>query len=475
MKKLIILGAGESGVGTAILAQKKGYDVFVSDLLEIKDEYRKTLIDKGIKFEEKTHEKALNTITNYELRITGEDASNSQLEVVKSPGIPDKAPIIKHLKEKKIPIISEIEFASRYTNAKKICITGSNGKTTTTMLTYFILKNAGLNVGLAGNVGKSFARQVAENDFDYYVLELSSFQLDGMYDFRADVSVILNITPDHLDRYDYQFQNYIDAKFRILQNQTAEDAFIFWNDDDVLKKEIEKRDIKAQLFPFAECRSKARLAATGDAVETQAFTENENLIINSKNPQNTMVMELEKILLRGTHNLYNSMAAGLAAQLANISKENIRRSLENFTGVEHRMEYVASVRGVRYINDSKATNVNSAWYALKSMQTPVVLILGGTDKGNDYTEIESLTYEKARSLIFLGVDNEKLKNFFSAKERKRKIPFVEVKSMQDAVAAAYDVAKHGDTVLLSPCCASFDLFQNYEDRGRQFKENVRKL
>jgi UDP-N-acetylmuramoylalanine--D-glutamate ligase len=470
MKKLIILGAGESGVGTAILAQKKGYDVFVSDFGQIKDEYRKTLQDKRIDFEEKSHEKVLALISLAETSLlAGHQNLNKEglrgFEVVKSPGIPDNSLIIKTLKGKNIPIISEIEFASRYTNAKKICITGSNGKTTTTMLTYFILKNAGLNVGLAGNVGKSFARQVAENNFDYYVLELSSFQLDGMYDFRADVSVILNITPDHLDRYDYKFQNYIDAKFRILQNQTAEDAFVFWNDDDVLKAEIEKRNIKAQLFPFA-LKKKPDL---------QAFTENKNLIVKSSKNENTMVMELESLSLKGTHNLYNSMAAGLAAQLANISKEHIRRSLENFTGVEHRMEYVASVRGVRYINDSKATNVNSTWYALQSMQTPVVLILGGTDKGNNYAEIESLVYEKARSLIFLGADNEKLKNFFSAKERSRKISFVEVKSMRDAVTAAYDVAKHGDTVLLSPCCASFDLFQNYEDRGRQFKENVLKL
>lgn len=376
----------------------------------------------------------------------------------------EKAPIIKALRAQGTPIVSEIEFASRYTNAKKICITGSNGKTTTTMLTYFILKNEGLNVGLAGNVGKSFAWQVAECDFDYYVIELSSFQLDGMYDFKANVSVILNITPDHLDRYDYKFQNYINSKFRILQNQTPEDAFIFWNDDPVLKAEIEKRNIKAQLLPFA----------LGKTERTKAYVEEQNLTIESTEAthNNDMVMALEELSLRGTHNVYNSMAAGLAAQLVHIRKETIRKSLAEFQGVEHRLEYVATVRGVRYINDSKATNVNSCWYALESIKTPIVLILGGTDKGNDYSEIEMLVREKVHTLIFMGLDNKKLREFWAD---HCTCPMYEVTSIEDCVAKAYEVAKMGDTVLLSPCCASFDLFKNYEDRGDKFKACVRNL
>jgi len=461
-KQLIILGAGESGVGTAILAKKKGYSVFVSDFGEIKPEYRKTLTDNEIDFEEKTHEAVINLLSFKNLTSLTDSLTT---EVVKSPGIPDNVLIIKMLKEKNIPIISEIEFAGRYTNAKKICITGSNGKTTTTMLTYHILKNAGLNVGLAGNVGKSFALQVAEENYDYYVLELSSFQLDGMYDFKADIAIILNITPDHLDRYDYNFQNYVNSKFRILQNQTENDYFIFLGDDKVILNEIEKREIKAQMLPFG-LKNK----------DIFAFIENEHLIFKqinkSTNQQinNTfMTTELEKIALKGVHNFYNSMAAGLAAQVVNIQNETIRKSLEDFVGVEHRMEYVASVRGVRYINDSKATNVNSTWYALQSMQTPVVLILGGEDKGNDYSGIADLVRKKVRKLIFLGKDNEQLKIAFANEK------FVEAKSMSEAVSLAYDIAKHGDTVLLSPTCASFDLFKDYEDRGKQFKENVLKL
>lgn len=447
MKRLVILGGGESGVGTAILAQKQGFDVFLSDLSALKPVYKEELEHRGIAHEEKQHTEAL---------ILNAD------EVVKSPGIPDKAPMVQALRAKNIPVISEIEFASRYTKAKKICITGSNGKTTTTMLTYFILKNEGLNVGLAGNVGKSFARQVAECQYDYYVLELSSFQLDGMYDFKADVSVILNITPDHLDRYDYKFQNYIDSKFRILQNQTPEDAFIFWNDDPVLKEELEKRDIKARLLPFALTKTD----------KTEAFIEHEDLTINSQNKDNNMIMPVEELALQGTHNVYNSMAAGLAAQLVHIRKETIRKSLADFQGVEHRLEYVASVRGVRYINDSKATNVNSCWYALQSMKTPTVLILGGTDKGNDYSEIESLVRQKVHTLIFMGVDNSKLREYW---KDHCTCSMYEVSSMEDCVAKAYEVARPGDTVLLSPCCASFDLFKNYEDRGEQFKTHVRNL
>ena len=447
MKRLVILGGGESGVGTAILAAKQGYEVFLSDKGALKPEYKAELEKRGFAYEENGHTEAL---------ILNAD------EVVKSPGIPEKAPNVKQLRAQGTPIISEIEFASRYTHAKKICITGSNGKTTTTMLTYFILKNEGLNVGLAGNVGKSFAWQVAECDFDYYVLELSSFQLDGMYDFKADVSVILNITPDHLDRYDYKFQNSIDSKFRILQNQTPEDAFIFWNDDPVLKAEIEKRNIKAQLLPFALEKSET----------TKAFVVEQDLTITAPLPENDMTMPIEELALRGTHNVYNSMAAGLAAQIVNIRKETIRKSLAEFQGVEHRLEYVASVRGVRYINDSKATNVNSCWYALQSMKTPVVLILGGTDKGNDYSEIEMLVREKVHTLIFMGVDNKKLFDFW---RDHCTCPMYEVKSVEECVQKAYEVAHEGDTVLLSPCCASFDLFKNYEDRGEKFKAAVRRL
>lgn len=449
MSRLVVLGAGESGVGTAILALKEGYEVFVSDKGTIKPKYRDEMTRRNIPFEEEQHTESL---------ILNAD------EVVKSPGIPETAPLVQKLRAQGTPIISEIEFASRYTNAKKICITGSNGKTTTTMLTYFILKKEGLNVGLAGNVGKSFAWQVAECNFDYYVLELSSFQLDGMYDFRADVSVILNITPDHLDRYDYKFQNYIDSKFRILQNQTPEDAFIFWNDDPVLRAEIEKRDIKAQLLPFAIEKKEGERAYVVDKdlrIERQGEPSAE-----------TFEMPVEELSLQGTHNMYNSMAAGLAARVVEVKKETIRRALSEFEGVEHRLEYVATVRDVRYINDSKATNVNSCWYALQSMKTPTVLILGGKDKGNDYTEIEPLVNEKVTKLIFLGVDNEKLRKFFS---EHSKCPMYEAKSMEECVRIAYEIAEKGETVLLSPCCASFDLFKSYEDRGRQFKDYVHKL
>ena len=445
MKRLDVLGGGESGVGTCILAKQKGYEVFLSDKGGIKPQYRDELLNRGIEFEEGQHT---------EEKILSAD------EVVKSPGIPETAPVVQALRAKGIPVISEIEFASRYTTAKKICITGSNGKTTTTMLTYFILKEAGLNVGLAGNVGKSFAWQVAENDYDYYVLELSSFQLDGMYDFKADVAVILNITPDHLDRYDYKFQNYIEAKFRILQNQTPEDAFIYWSEDPVLKAEIAKRDILATLFPFA-------LEKTGNG---KAYVEHEEMVVNVKEEMRVPVRELP---IKGTHNVYNSMAASIASQIMDIKKENIRAALLSFQGVEHRLEYVATVRGVRYINDSKATNVNSCWYALQSMTTPVVLILGGTDKGNDYREIEDLVREKVHTLIFMGVDNRKLNTFF--REHTPKCRIVDTNNLADAVQAAYETARKGDTVLLSPCCASFDLFKNYEDRGEKFKAAVKAL
>lgn len=444
MKRIVILGAGESGTGSAILAKKMGFDVFVSDFSEIKEKYKIALNDRVIPWEEKCHTESLILNAN---------------EVIKSPGISEKVPIIIALKEKGIPIISEIEFAGRYTNAKTICITGSNGKTTTTLLTYHILKSGGLNVGLAGNIGSSFALQVAEKDFDYYVLELSSFQLDDTYTFKADVAVLLNITPDHLDRYHYNMQEYVDSKFRIIQNQTENDSFIYWNDDPLIRAEIAKRDIKSRKFPFSLKKG------TG----IKAFIEDKILVIDT--PEQQFQIERDELSLMGTHNLYNSLAAAVSANIAHIKKENIRQALSNFEGVEHRLEKVVSVRGVLYINDSKATNVNSCWYALESMRTPVVLILGGTDKGNDYSELESLVIEKVHTLIFLGIDNTKLHNFFDGK-----VPsIVDAGSMQEAVSIAYENAKKGDTVLLSPCCASFDLFLNYEDRGRQFKEYVRNL
>lgn len=444
MKRLVVLGAGESGAGAAILAKNQGLDVFVSDFGEIKNQYKQLLDNYEIPWEEKQHTEKL---------ILNAD------EVVKSPGIPEKASIVKALLEKGTPVISEIEFAGRYTHAKMICITGSNGKTTTTMLTYHILQSAGLNVGLAGNVGDSLALQVAEKDFDYYVVELSSFQLDGMKEFKADIAVLLNITPDHLDRYNYEFQNYIDSKFRIIQNQTEKDAFIFWNDDPVIQNELKKRNIQSTLYPFSLERKE----------KSKAFIENNQLIISTLN--NIFTMSQTELSLQGIHNTYNSMAAGLAASIVDVRKENIRQSLQDFHGVEHRLEYVATVRNVKYINDSKATNVNSTWYALQSMRTPVVLILGGTDKGNNYSEIEEMVKEKVSALILLGADNSKLHQFFDGKVEK----IIDVQSMEACVKEAYKLAEPGETVLLSPSCASFDLFKNYEDRGKQFKEYVRKL
>ncbi|WP_350456487.1 UDP-N-acetylmuramoyl-L-alanine--D-glutamate ligase [Macellibacteroides fermentans] len=443
-KKMVILGAGESGTGAAVLAKAKGYDVFVSDLSVIKPVYKEMMDARGIAWEEGQHTESI---------VLAAD------EIVKSPGIPDKAAIIKKLKEKGTSIISEIEFAGRYTNSKMICITGSNGKTTTTMLTYHILKQAGLDVGLAGNVGNSLALQVAEQPHAYYVLELSSFQLDNMYEFKADVAILMNITPDHLDRYNYEFQNYVDSKFRIIQNQTEEDVFIYWNDDPVIAREIAKHNPKAALYPFSETKKEG----------VKAFTENKQIVIETDN--GIFTMDQDQLALTGTHNLYNSLASGIAAKVTDIKDDEIRASLSDFAGVEHRLEKVARVRGVDYINDSKATNVNSCWYALQSMNTPVVLILGGTDKGNDYTEIEELVKNKVHSLIFLGVDNTKLHAFFDGK-----VPVIEdAQSMEEAISKAYKLANKGDTVLLSPCCASFDLFKNYEDRGNQFKACVLNL
>ena len=443
-KKMVILGAGESGTGAAVLAKAKGYDVFVSDLSVIKPVYKEMMDARGIAWEEGQHTESI---------VLAAD------EIVKSPGIPDKAAIIQKLKEKGTSIISEIEFAGRYTNSKMICITGSNGKTTTTMLTYHILKQAGLDVGLAGNVGNSLALQVAEQPHAYYVLELSSFQLDNMYDFKADVAILMNITPDHLDRYNYEFQNYVNSKFRIIQNQTEEDVFIYWNDDPVIAREIAKHNPKAALYPFSETKKEG----------VKAFTENKQIVIETDN--GIFTMDQDQLALTGTHNLYNSLASGIAAKVTDIKDDEIRASLSDFAGVEHRLEKVARVRGVDYINDSKATNVNSCWYALQSMNTPVVLILGGTDKGNDYTEIEELVINKVHSLIFLGVDNTKLHAFFDGK-----VPVIEdAQSMEEAISKAYKLANKGDTVLLSPCCASFDLFKNYEDRGNQFKACVLNL
>jgi len=444
MNRLVILGAGESGTGAAILAKKQGFDVFVSDMSEIKRDYKSMLDKYEIAWEEKQHTE--NLIINAD-------------EVVKSPGIPDKAPIIKKLHALNISVISEIEFAGRYTDAKMICITGSNGKTTTTMLLYHILKNAGLNVGLAGNVGQSLALQVATTSFDYYVVELSSFQLDGMTEFKADIAILMNITPDHLDRYDYNFQNYVDSKFRITQNQTEADAFIFWENDPVIKAELEKRHIQSTMYPFAIERNE----------KTKAFIQNDELII--KTIKTLFNMPISELAIQGIHNTYNSMAAGLAASIVNVRKENIRQSLQDFEGVEHRLEYVATVRNIRFINDSKATNVNSCWYALQSMKTRVVLILGGTDKGNDYSEIAELVNEKVSGLIFMGLDNKALHSYFDGKIQNIR----DVESMEDAVNEAYKMATEGETVLLSPCCASFDLFKNYEDRGKQFKNCVRSL
>lgn len=443
MKKIVVLGAAESGAGAAVLAQKEGFDVFVSDMGTIKDKYKKLLDDHHIEWEEGHHT---------EEKILDAD------EVIKSPGIPDEAPMIQKVIAKGIHIISEIEFAGRYTDSKMICITGSNGKTTTTSLIYHIFKEAGYDAGLAGNIGNSLALQVAEDPHEYYIIELSSFQLDNMYDFRANVAVLLNITPDHLDRYQNKMQNYVDAKMRIIQNQTESDAFIYWNDDPIIKRELEKYEIKALQLPFSELKEKGSIG----------YIEEGQYKIEVPTPFN---MEQEALSLTGKHNIYNSLAAGIASDVAGIKKEVIRKSLSDFPGVEHRLEKVCTVGGVLYVNDSKATNVDACWYALESMKTPTILIIGGKDKGNDYTPIKELVKQKCAGLVYLGADNTKLHENFD----DMGIPVRDTHSMKECVEACYEMAEPGMTVLLSPCCASFDLFKNMEDRGDQFKTLVRNL
>ena len=437
MKRLVVLGAGESGVGAAILGQVKGFDVFVSDMGTIKTPYQTVLEQHHIPYEAGKH--------------TSELILNAD-EVVKSPGIPDTAEMVVALRKKGISVISEIEFAARYTHAKMICITGSNGKTTTTSLIYDMLRRAGLDVGLAGNIGNSLALQVAQKDRQYYVIELSSFQLDNMYDFRADIAILMNITPDHLDRYEHKFQNYVNAKMRITRNQHPEDAFVYWSEDPVIDHEIRKLRPTAMLYPFGHANNGSNIA----------YIERGNLVVD------TLTMPVIDLALKGKHNQLNSMAASITARILHIKNEVIRESLMQFEGVAHRLQYITTVRGVRYINDSKATNVNSCWYALESMTTPTVLILGGKDKGNDYTEIDALVKQKCSALVFMGVNNDKLINHFG----NMGIPYYDTHSLDECVRTCYHIARNGETVLLSPCCASFDLFHSYEERGDMFMKAV---
>lgn len=439
-----ILGGGESGVGAAILAQKEGFDVFVSDKGSIKEKYKTILIKNNIEFEENKHS---------ESRIL------NSTEVIKSPGIPDTISFIKSIKEHNIPVVSEIEFAGRYTNAKTICITGSNGKTTTAYLTHHILKNAGLNVGLAGNIGKSFAYQVATTNKDYYVLELSSFQLDGMFDFKADIAILTNITEDHLDRYDYNFQNYINSKFKIINNQTSSDIFVYNTDDEVSKKEVEKRNITSTKYPLSMTKE----------IENGAHAINNNINININNKPFTM--SIFELALGGRHNTFNSMAAGVAARVLDLRNEVIKDSLSDFQNIEHRLEFVSRIHGIDFINDSKATNVNSTWYALESLTTPSVWIVGGVDKGNDYSALSELVKDKVKAIVCLGENNEKIIEAFSDVVET----IVEAKNATEAVAYSYQLAKKNETVILSPACASFDMYEDYEDRGNQFKAAVRRL
>jgi len=443
-KNIVILGAGESGVGAAYLAQQQGYNVFVSDFGAIADNYKQQLQDWNITFEENKHT---------------EETILAAAEVVKSPGIPDKAPIVKKLKEKNIPVISEIEFAGRYTDAKIIGITGSNGKTTTTSLTYHILKNAGLNVGLAGNIGKSFAYQVATEKFDTYVLELSSFMLDDMYRFKTDIAILLNITPDHLDRYEYKMENYVASKFRITQNQTANDYFIYCADDPETIKGMADRTFAAQLLPFSIQKQ----------VEPGAYLQDDNIVINTH--QQHFQMSISELALQGKHNIYNSMASGIVSKVLELRNPLIRDSMSNFKNIEHRLESVGKISGISFINDSKATNVNSTWYALESMTSDVILILGGVDKGNDYSMLKDLVRQKVKAIVCLGKDNKRIHDAFEDDVEV----IVNTYSAQEAAQVSYHLAEKGDTVLLSPACASFDLFKNYEDRGRQFKQAVKEL
>ena len=442
--RLVILGGGESGVGTAILGLKKGYDVFVSDFGNITPNYKEVLNKHGVTWEESQHTEAL--ILNADV-------------VMKSPGIPDTAPLVKKLVEKGIKVISEIEFAAQFTNAKIIAITGSNGKTTTTLLTYHVLKAGGLNVGIAGNIGKSFAQQVAEKNFDYYVLEISSFQLDGIRSFKPHIAIITNISPDHLDRYEYKFENYINSKFRITMNQDQNDYLIYDNDDAVISSWLDSNTINAVKTPFSLEKELIK----------GSFVANKNIKNNLKKEE--LVMPIEELSIQGKHNIKNAMAATSVAQLLNIRKQTIRESLASFQGVPHRLEKVSKIQGVQYINDSKATNVNATFFALESMSQPTVWIVGGVDKGNDYTELFSLVREKVKAIICLGTDNTKIIKHFEGL-----VDFIyETGSMDQAVSTASQLAEAGDTVLLAPACASFDLFKNYEDRGDQFKQAVLKL
>jgi len=442
--KIIILGCGESGVGAALLAQSKGFDVFVSDANFIKDEYKQQLIKANIPFEENKH--LLDYILKADL-------------VIKSPGISEKTDVMKAIRKKGIEVISEIEFAYRYNKAFIVGITGSNGKTTTTLLTYHIFKKAGLNVGLAGNIGKSFALSVLQNNYDYYVLEISSFQLDDIISFRPNIAIITNITPDHLDRYDYVFQNYINSKFKIIKNQKAEDFFIYCDDDPIIKENISKYNISSKKMPFSLNKN----------FDEGGFVAENQLFINYN--KNQLTMSILELALEGKHNHYNSMAAGIAAFVSNIRKDVIRESLSDFEAVEHRLEKFLKIRGVEFINDSKATNVNSTWYALETVKKPIIWIVGGVDKGNNYEPLFPLVKEKVKAIVCLGIDNRKIVKTFA----QFNIPIVETNNMQDAVRTAFKLSIPGDTVLLSPACASFDLFENYEDRGKKFKNAVRDL
>lgn len=442
---IAVLGGGESGVGAAVLAKQKGFKVIVSDSGKIKDKYKKVLSNHEIKWEEDTH--------SVDLLLEVD-------ECIKSPGIPDTAPLVVEMKSKGIAVISEIEFAGRYTQGKCVCITGSNGKTTTAMLTCDIFEKAGLDVALAGNVGKGFAMSLAESDHDFWILELSSFQLDGMFDFKADVAMLLNISPDHLDRYGGDMQRYVDSKFRITQNMSSHEHLVYWAEDPIISKELEKRQLKVTRVP---------VSLENKQVELGAWVHDET--INIRTNHNTLTMSIHELALQGKHNLFNSMASGVSSKLFEIRKEHVRESLTHFENIEHRLEFIAKVAGITFINDSKATNVNSTWYAMESMENPVIWVAGGVDKGNDYSDLKPLVQDKVKAIICLGVDNKKLHRAFG-----KIVPtIVDVSSADEAVRTAYDLGHKDDTVLLSPACASFDLFENFEDRGHQFKAAVRRL